>query len=69
MAAHDNDKIKCIEVEKLLNEFVGLSENTNVVEKLKRISCVLNTNAFELGVIGHSDDATNGDETISLRVG
>lgn len=66
MASHDNEKIKSIEVEKLLNEFGGLVDNTCVVDKLKNISCILNTNAFELGVIGHNSNGQNS--IISLRV-
>lgn len=66
MASHDNEKIKNIEVEKLLNEFEELVDNQIVVEKLKKISCILNTNAFELGVLGQMENVENSP--ISLRV-
>lgn len=54
-------------VEKLLNEFEGLVEDHILVEKLKKISCILNTNAFEIGVLGHNDD-NGANSPISLRV-
>lgn len=68
MASHDNSKIKNIEVEKLLSEFDGITENLIVVDKLKKVSCILNTNAFEMGVLGRNNEEGEID-TISLRVG
>lgn len=65
MCAHDNEKIKCMEVENFLNEFSGLNENLYLVEKFKKISCILNTNAFELGVVARNE--SDEDSTVSLR--
>lgn len=61
MACHENTKVQNMEVDKILDEFDGLTEESEVVKELKRISSILNTNAFELGV-AH-------DSTLSLRVG
>jgi hypothetical protein len=48
-------------VNKILDEFDGLTEESDVVKTLKKISSVLNTNAFELGIASE-------DSGLSLRV-
>lgn len=64
MACHENSSIQNIEIEKILDEFDGLTEDSEEVKKLKKISSVLNTNAFELG-LPHDSQPDHG---ISLRV-
>lgn len=64
MACHDNSQLQNMEVEKILDEFEGLTADCEVVQTLKRISSVLNTNAFEVGVAFDSEPEHN----ISLRV-
>lgn len=65
MACHDNKNNKSFEVEKLLEEFEGLVEQTSVVDKLKKISSILNTNSFEVEVIDQDNDE---NAKLSLRV-
>lgn len=64
MACHDNTQQQNIEVEKILDEFDGLTGDCETVQTLKRISSVLNTNAFEVGIAFDSQNEHN----ISLRV-
>ena len=64
MACHENTAVQNIEVEKIIDEFDGLSEDSEIVNKLKKISSILNTNAFELG-LPHDSQPEHG---ISLRV-
>lgn len=64
MACHVNTNIQNMEVDKILEEFDLLTTDCETVEKLKKISSVLNTNAFEVGVSSDSDP----DHNISLRV-
>lgn len=64
MACHDNTAQQNMEVEKILDEFEGLTGDCETVESLKKISSVLNTNAFEVGIAQDSEP----DHTISLRV-
>lgn len=64
MARHENTSIQNIEVEKILDEFDSLTADCETVETLKRISSVLNTNAFEVGVAFDY----NAENNISLRV-
>lgn len=65
MASHENTKNTGIEVDKLLGEFTEMKED--VAEKLKKISCVLNTNAFEMGIFG-PEGVEKESSPISLRV-
>lgn len=64
MARHENTTIQGIEVEKILDEFDALTADCETVQTLKRISSVLNTNAFEVGVAFDY----NPEHNISLRV-
>lgn len=64
MACHDNTSVQNMEVEKILDEFDELSEDSEIVKKLKKISSILNTNAFEVG-LPHDSQPDHG---ISLRV-
>jgi hypothetical protein len=64
MACHENSDIQNKEVDKILDEFDGLTEDSEEVTKLKKISSILNTNAFELG-LSHDEQPEHG---ISLRV-
>lgn len=64
MACHENSRIQNMEVEKILDEFDGLTEDSEKVGELKKISSILNTNAFEVG-LPHD---TQPDHGISLRV-
>lgn len=64
MACHVNSQLQNMEVEKILDEFEGLTAESDVVQTLKRISSVLNTNAFEVGVAFDAQPEHN----ISLRV-
>lgn len=64
MACHDNSAVQNIEVEKILDEFESLTPDCETVLRLKKISSVLNTNAFEVGVAFNADSEHN----ISLRV-
>lgn len=63
MACHENSTIQNMEVEKILDEFDGLTEDSEEVIRLKKISSILNTNAFELG-LPHDEQPEHG---ISLR--
>ncbi|XP_070500302.1 SET domain-containing protein SmydA-8-like [Chironomus tepperi] len=63
MACHENTSVQNMEVEKILVEFDGLSEDSEIVNKLKKISSILNTNAFEVG-LPHDSQPEHG---ISLR--
>ncbi|KAG5680405.1 hypothetical protein PVAND_009914 [Polypedilum vanderplanki] len=63
MACHENSDIQNIEVEKILDEFEALTADSEEVSRLKRISSILNTNAFELG-LPHDSQPEHG---ISLR--
>lgn len=64
MACHENTTIQGIEVEKILDEFESLTADCETVQTMKRISSVLNTNAFEVGVAFDC----NPENNISLRV-
>lgn len=64
MACHDSTAQQNMEVEKILDEFEGLTADCEIVQTLKKISSVLNTNAFEVGVAFDSEPEHN----ISLRV-
>lgn len=64
MACHDCIAQQNMEVEKILDEFEGLTAESETVQTLKKISSVLNTNAFEVGVAFDSESEHN----ISLRV-
>lgn len=64
MACHDNTAQQSIEVEKILDDFEGLTGDCETVQTLKKISSVLNTNAFEVGVAYDTEPEHN----ISLRV-
>lgn len=64
MACHDNSQLQNMEVEKILDEFQGLTADCETVQKLKKISSVLNTNAFEVGIAFDAEPEHN----ISLRV-
>lgn len=64
MAKHDNIAQQNLEVEKMLSEFKDLTPECETVEKLKNISSILNTNAFEVSV-AYDSRASN---MISLRV-
>lgn len=64
MACHDNSAQQNIEVEKILDEFEELTPDCDTVQRLKKISSVLNTNAFEVGVAFDAEPQHN----ISLRV-
>lgn len=64
MACHDSTAQQNMEVEKILDEFEGLTMDCETVQTLKKISSVLNTNAFEVGVVFDSEPEHN----ISLRV-
>jgi hypothetical protein len=64
MACHDNSTQQNLEVEKILDEFEGLTGESEVVKSLKKISSVLNTNAFEVGIAFDAQPEHN----ISLRV-
>lgn len=64
MACHDNSAQQNLEVEKILDEFEGLTGDCETVLMLKRISSVLNTNAFEVGIAFDAEPQHN----ISLRV-
>lgn len=50
MECHENCTIQNLEVEKVLEEFEKLTSDCETVNELKRISSVLNTNAFEVGI-------------------
>lgn len=64
MAKHDNSTMQNLEVDKMITEFNDLSSDCDTVKRLKDISAILNTNAFEVG-IAH-DLAPR--EIVSLRV-
>lgn len=64
MACHDNTTQQNLEVERILDEFESLSPECETVQTLKKISSVLNTNAFEVGISFDSDP----EHIISLRV-
>lgn len=64
MACHDNSVQQNMEVEKILDEFEELTADCETVKKLKKISSILNTNAFEVGIAFDSQPEHN----ISLRV-
>lgn len=64
MACHENTSIQNMEVEKILDEFDELTEESEIVTKLKKISSILNTNAFEVSLPQDSQP----DSGISLRV-
>lgn len=67
MACHDNTDQQNLEVERILDEFEDLNSEPETVDKLKKISSILNTNAFEVGVATtHSD--VEPLHNISLRV-
>lgn len=65
MACHENTALQNLEVEKILDEFDALTADSDVVTQLKKISSILNTNAFELG-LPHDDKVP--EHGISLRV-
>ncbi|CAO1397800.1 unnamed protein product [Diamesa hyperborea] len=50
MACHENGNIQNMEVDKILDEFDGLTAECETIQELKKISAVLNTNAFEVGI-------------------
>lgn len=64
MACHANSNIQNLEVEKILSEFKELTADCETVMTLKKISSVLNTNAFEVGIPFESGT----EQSISLRV-
>lgn len=64
MACHENSSVQNMEVEKILDEFDELTADSEIVQKLKKISSILNTNAFEVG-LPHDSQPDHG---ISLRV-
>ncbi|KAL7038669.1 hypothetical protein ACKWTF_009650 [Chironomus riparius] len=63
MACHENSSVQNMEVEKILDEFDELTADSEIVQKLKKISSILNTNAFEVG-LPHDSQPDHG---ISLR--
>lgn len=65
MACHENSVIQNMEVDKILEEFENLTEDSETVRNLKRISSVLNTNAFE---VSSCSDSQLENKNISLRV-
>lgn len=67
MACHDNTDQQNLEVERILDEFEDLKSDPETVEKLKKISSILNTNAFEVGVAAAESDV-EALQNISLRV-
>jgi hypothetical protein len=64
MACHENTTVQNMEVEKILDEFDGLTADSELVTQLKKISSILNTNAFELGLAHDSQP----EHALSLRV-
>lgn len=62
MASHQHETVQNIEVERILNEFEDLNAESDIVIELKKISSILNTNAFELSILN------SNDSIISLRV-
>lgn len=64
MACHDNSTQQNLEVDRIIDEFEGLTADCETVQKLKKISSVLNTNAFEVGIAFDAQQEHN----ISLRV-
>jgi hypothetical protein len=64
MACHDNSTQQNLEVDRIIDEFEGLTADCDTVQRLKKISSILNTNAFEVGI---AFDAKQ-ENTISLRV-
>lgn len=62
MACHQHATVQNIEVEKILNEFEDLKAESDIVIELKKISSILNTNAFELSIL------SSNDSILSLRV-
>ena len=70
MASHDEAKVENLEVQRLLEEFKGgaASQSAEIIDKLKIISNIVNTNAFELGVKTSSEKDNSENAVISLRV-
>ena len=64
MACHDNCAQQNLEVDRIIDEFETLTLDCEIVQRLKKISSILNTNAFEVGI---AFDA-NQENNISLRV-
>lgn len=64
MACHDNSTQQSSEVDKVIDEFEALTADCETVQKLKKISSILNTNAFEVGIAFDAEK----DHNISLRV-
>lgn len=64
MAKHDNSTQQNLEVDKMQAEFNDLAPDSETIKKLKDISSILNTNAFEVG-IAHESKPVN---IVSLRV-
>lgn len=64
MAKHDNSSMQNIEVDKMIAEFNELPPDSATVKRLKDISSILNTNAFEVGIAHDSMPK----EIVSLRV-
>ena len=62
MASHQHATLQNIEVERILNEFEDLNDKSDIVMELKKISSILNTNAFELSILN------SNDSIVSLRV-
>jgi hypothetical protein len=64
MACHDNSTQQNIEVDRIVDEFEGMTLECDIIQKLKKISSILNTNAFEVGIAFDAEQEHN----ISLRV-
>lgn len=62
MACHQNSTLQNVEVDKILSEFEFLQKDSDIIENLKKVSCVLNTNAFEISILN------SNDSKLSLRV-
>lgn len=67
MACHNNTDQQNLEVERILDEFEYLNSEPETVDKLKKISSILNTNAFEVGIATDHNDV-EPLHNISLRV-
>jgi hypothetical protein len=64
MACHDNSTQQNLEVDRIIDEFEELTADSDIVQRLKKISAILNTNAFEVGIAFDAKQENN----ISLRV-
>ncbi|CRL02052.1 CLUMA_CG015278, isoform A [Clunio marinus] len=64
MASHENSSQQNLEVEKIINEFESLTADCVTIRTLKKISSVLNTNAFEVGIAFND---SGPEHNISLR--